>query len=87
VKITTNNHWHEFKNRHQVDPKVLRDEFDWCDEYSGFFQYLGFWYHTSQFMRMPNSEWDGSHADSAFTGVLIKLSSDGELYQVGSCRS
>lgn len=85
--IKTNRHWHEFKDRHEVPEEILKSEFDWCDSDTGFICYHGFWYHTSQFMRMPNSEWDGSHADSAFTGVLIKLSSDGELYQIGSARS
>lgn len=29
------------------------------------------------------SGWDGYHGDSYFSGIVIKLSPDGEQYQVG----
>jgi hypothetical protein len=88
MKITTNNAWREFKGRHEVPEKILASEFDWCDSDTGFIKYKGFWYHTSQFLKhSAENNWHGSHADSAFTGVLIRLSSDGELYQIASCRT
>ena len=83
MKVRTNNQWREFQDRSNVPPKILDGEFDWCDSDTGFFQYLGTWYHTSQFLRCEVDGWHGSHSDSAFSGVLIKLSSDGELFQVG----
>jgi len=83
MKIRTNRQWREFQVRHKVPRKILDNEFDWCDEYSGFFKYLNTWYHTSQFVRDAAPEgWHGAHSESAWDGVLIKLSSDGELYQV-----
>ena len=48
----------------------------------------GYWYHTSDFMRIPHGSdfkgWDGYASDSYFSGVLIKLSRDGEEYMVGT---
>lgn len=88
MKIRTNRAWREFRSRHEVPRKILDNEMDWCYSEVGFFKYLGTWYHTSQFMRhdihgrADEMGWHGSHADSAFSGVLIKLSSDGACYQV-----
>lgn len=82
AKIRTNRQWREFKDRYEVPKKILDSELDWCSSETGFFKYLGTWYHTSMFMRGGAEGWHGSHADSAFSGVLIKLSSDGEMFQV-----
>ena len=85
--ITTNNHWRDFKYRDEVPAKILADEFDYldADTLDGFIHYRGYWYHTCDFMRTPGDhEWDGSHPDSAFSGVLIKLSNDGETYQIAT---
>lgn len=96
VKIRTNKAWREFKSRDDVPKKILKSEFDWTDEdyekngdYSdGFIHYLGCWYHLSQFMKMDATPgWHGGHADSFFSGVLIKLSSDGEVYQIATYTS
>ena len=93
MKIKTNKKWREFKRRDEVPPKILADQFDWTDEdhaahgdYSdGFIHYRGWWYHLEDFMRSGAPEgWDGVRGDSFFSGVLIKLSSDGEQYQVGT---
>ena len=52
----------------------------------GYFRYKGIWYHLDQFMRVPegmfDGEWNGYMNDSAFSGVLINTSDDGEEYQV-----
>lgn len=44
-----------------------------------------------EIMRLPAhsadssfSGWDGYHSDSYFSGIVIKLSPDGEQYQVGT---
>jgi len=83
MKIRTNRQWREFFGRHAVPPAILGNEMDWCDSEHGFFKYLGTWYHTSQFMRDSAPEgWHAAHSESAWDGVLIKFSSDGDLFQV-----
>lgn len=93
LTIKTNRNWREFTYREDVPAHVMADQFDWTDEahkehgdYSdGFFCYRGFWYHLGDFMRCEQTPgWDGSHGDSYFSGVLIKISDDGEQYQVGT---
>ncbi len=92
VKVKTDKKWKDFVYRHDVPEKILKNEFDWLDEEQedGFLKFLGTWYHTSMFMRMNDSDpksplkgWDGYHGDSYFSGVVIKLSSDGEKYKIG----
>ena len=89
MKIITDNKQKPFKYRNEVPKKILESEFDWAtpeeDYFDGFIQYRGFWYHTSQFLRNPpNDKWDGTCADSAFSGVAIKLSDDGESYKIAT---
>lgn len=91
MTITTNNHWRDFVYRWDVPKKVLADQFDWTNDayekdgdYSdGFIQYRGHWYHLADFMTTPLDGWDGIATDSFFSGVVIKLSSDGEQYKIG----
>jgi hypothetical protein len=81
----TNRHWRQFLTRDEVPAKVLADQFDYLDgdTFDGFFRYLGHWYHTSEFMRLDSTPgWDGAAGDSYFSATLIKLSRDGERYQV-----
>jgi hypothetical protein len=65
------------------------------DYLDGFICYRGTWYHTEDFMSLHNKVhcpnppdfmkgWDGYHSDSFFSGVLIKLSDDGECYQIAT---
>jgi len=71
--------------RADVPKKILQGEFDWTKEETGYFRYNGTWYHLSQFMRLPKAhEWQGYHSDSAWTGIFIRVSSDGETFQVGT---
>ena len=93
LTIRTDRKWKDLQYRWDVPAKVLADQFDYQDTSEesgvtdGFFCYLGTWYHLDQFTRMESSdvlaEWDGYAGDSYFSGVLIKLSEDGEQYQVG----
>lgn len=94
VKIKTDNKWKAFSYRHEVPQKVLADQFAHLSEekyYNKFFKYKGYWYHTSDFMRSSggacDDKWDGYHGDSYFSGQLIKLSKDGEQYQVATYMS
>ena len=71
---------------------VLASQFDYQDAdecLDGFFEYQGHWYHLDQFMTVPALSddlkgWDGYHSDSAFSGVLIKLSRDGEQVMIAT---
>ena len=89
MKIITNNHWNNFLYWYELTEKE-QAEFDWIenpDEHT-FFRYRGWVYSLDDFM-LPNhveelEEWDGYRSDSFFSGVLIKLSDDGEMYQVGT---
>ncbi len=86
MKITTNHHWRDFKFRYEVPANVLNNELDWTDEddTDGYFFYKWGWYHLSMFMRTGIDGWDGFHGDSFFSGVAIRLSEDGERYQVAT---
>lgn len=59
------------------------------DYMDGFFQYKSSWYSMSDFMNLGDNcspefqGWHGYHNDSFFSGILIKISGDGEEYQVG----
>lgn len=74
-----------------------RAEFDYLDwpaidagtDSASFVRYLGTLYSLDQFERvevggdLAKAGWSGFHADSAFTGVLIRLSDDGETAVMG----
>jgi hypothetical protein len=90
--VTTDNKWKQFKYGNEVPDKVLSENFDWLEEKTdGFFVYRKSWYHVSEFMNVPDTEtfkgWDGYSSDSAFSGVLIKISKDGEEYKIGTFNS
>jgi hypothetical protein len=90
--IRTDHKWRPFVYSYEVPAKILASEFDYQDReetIDGFFEYHGCWYHLDQFMRTSAEGlgllgWDGYAGDSFFSGVAIKLSSDGETYQVGT---
>lgn len=96
LTIRTDRKWKDLQYRWGVPAKVLADQFDYQDASKesgvtdGYFRYLRTWYHLDEFLRLdhlaedsPLKGWDGYAGDSYFSGVLIKLSSDGEQYQVG----
>ena len=91
MEITTNNHWREFKYSYEVPTDVIewKDHLDEIDRHDGWINYRGHWYHISDFLRISNasdemSEWHGYSSDSFFSGVLIRLSDDGESYQIAT---
>lgn len=85
LNISTDHKWHEFKRRDEVPAKVLKSEFDYQrdDVSDGYFKTKGSWHHADQFMRSGAPEgWDGVLNYSMSNGLLLKLSRDGERYQV-----
>ena len=100
LELTTNNHERQFVTGHEVPMGVLRSQFDYmtADEQSfgSFLKYKGYWYSIGDFMRLPAviseiwdngsplREWHGYAADSYFSGVVIKISDDGETYRIGT---
>lgn len=91
LTIKTNRHWRNLAYRSDVPAAVLADQFDWLDEddgSDGFFAYRGRWYHVSEFMRIEANDalrdWHGYSSDSYFSGVLIRLSRDGEQVMCGT---
>lgn len=87
LHISTDNKWHDFRYRNEVPDKVLASQFDHLsDAVDGFLKYRGHWYHLSDFMAssigFPN--WDAYHPDSFYSGVFIKVSTDGEQYRIGT---
>ena len=90
MRIETDNKWKPFKCGYEV-PQRIREEYDHLAEEEksdGWFCYRRRWYHLSDFMRCeesnPFGKWHGYIGDSFFSGVLIKLSDDGEKYIVGT---
>lgn len=91
MQVTTDNKWKPFVYRSDVPKRVLERDFDYqnADEaFDGFFKYRGVWYHLDMFMRTEGVDdfknWNGYHSNSAFSGVLLKVSRDGESYKVAT---
>lgn len=86
MKIITNHHWRQFAYRDEVPSDILASEFDYQspnEAFDGFLKYHGFWYHLDEF-EIPGPEgWDAAACDSAFSATVIRVSRDGEWYQVG----
>ena len=93
LSIITNNHERQFKYGYEV-PESVKADFDHLSDdemMDGWIQYRSVWYHLSDFMHIsvPSDNmfftgWHGYSSDSFFSGVLIKISDDGETYQIGT---
>jgi len=92
MKIYTDHKWKQFKYRTEVPDKVSKDYFDHLteeDNFDGYISYRKRWYHVSDFMVISNNapfpnKWSGYASDSFFSGILIRLSDDGETYQIAT---
>jgi len=95
VTIKTDNKWRNLLYGYEL-PKKQRKEFDYLNDeefaISNFAKYRGNYYDVGEFQRVPDirnedgpmfAKWDGYKSDSYFSGILIKLSSDGERYKIG----
>lgn len=85
MKIVTNNQPRENLTWRQLTPKE-QNEFDYFDpsNIGNFFRYKGAVYDLGEAMRIEGiADWQGCYSETAFSGVLIKVSSDGETVIVG----
>lgn len=85
LNLRTDNKWHDFKYRNEVPAKVLKSEFDYQDKSVSdmYFKYKNSWHHADQFMRTDEPKgWDGILNLSFSSGLLLKISPDGERYKV-----
>lgn len=94
--IKSDHRWKEFKHREEVPKRVLAGQFDYQDpedSSSGFMKWRSFWYHLDQFSRLPEGSpeaklgWQGYLSESMSTGMLVKVSRDGDEYQIATYRS
>lgn len=96
VTVKTNHQWRDLLFWSDVPAKVRDDQFDYMteeDSLDGFFKYRGYWYHVNDFIAVPGSNgvpennplagWHGYASDSYFSGVVIRLSKDGEQVKIG----
>lgn len=90
MKIITDKKWKNFRYRNEVPDNILKNQFDWLDEdeaTDGFLKYLGFWYHLSEFTYLSHwrvaPDWHGVKNETAFSGVVITVSGNGEQYKIG----
>jgi len=102
IHIRTDGKWKDFVYGYDVPERVRKNQFDWLDDAEGsdhFFKYQGYWYHLSEFTRTAGggaagqgspdlvaAGWEGIKNESYTTGVLIRVSTDGERYMVASYR-
>jgi len=88
LEIKTDNKRKPFKWIEEVPKSVLKEQFDGIDENERD-NYKGHWYHLGDFLRISSQDlfpgdWDAYESDSYFSGVLIKLSDDGQEYIAGT---
>lgn len=92
--IKTNKQWREIVRGWDLTAKE-RKEFDWMTreelEDCSFVRYRGWTYSLAEFSRCDQMTrdsilvpWSGYLSDSAFSGVVIKLSKDGERAIMGT---
>ena len=90
MKIISNNKPRFLTYGYELSAKEKSD-FDYIEadeiDLHEFVRYNGHVYDCSEFMRTGNNEalkcWDGYTSDTYFSGVLIKLSGDGESAIMG----
>lgn len=95
-KIITNNHWRTFLSWSELTPKEQED-FDYIkdpeNEDTNFMRYRGIVYDLGEIMKVPETKegeqtgmlrgWHGYASDSFFSGIVIRVSDDGDQYQIG----
>ena len=84
MKIVTNNQPRKVLTWYDLTPEEQK-EFDYLEEGEGsFFRYKDWVYDIGEFMRTEGVvDWQGYCTETAFSGVLVKISSDGDTVIVG----
>jgi hypothetical protein len=91
IIIKTDRKWKNFKYGYEL-PKKWRKEFDWMNdeeyEVGCFLIYRNWAYSLLDFLRVEHNSdlkgWHGYSSDTYFSGVVIRLSEDGEQYMIGT---
>lgn len=88
LTIVTDHKWKNFKYGYEVPEKVLKDLGSYI-AYDGYIQYRGQWYDLADFMILDKNSsfpkpWQAYQSDSAFSGIVIEVSNDGEQYRIGT---
>ena len=94
LEITTNKLWQQFHYIDEVPKDVVSDYLDLYETDEGFedgwIKYKKDWYHLNDFLRLSKGSplhsqgWEGYHAESYFSGKVLKISENGEGYQIGA---
>lgn len=90
MKVRTDHKWKLLKYGYELSKKQ-RKQFDYLSDEEfdthNFVKYRNSYYDVNEFMRVPKHSdmpgWDGYHGETYFSGIVIKLSSDGERYKIG----
>ena len=92
MKVRTDHKWKSLKYGYEL-PKNQRKQFNYLSDEEfdthNFVKYRRSYYDVNEFMAIPNRSssdlgaWDGYHGETYFSGIVIKLSSDGERYKIG----
>ena len=97
VTIKTNNHWREIISFDELSPdEQASHEYDEQERLGAYFRYKGHAYTLDEFVQFrtpwtynpeaddPLSQWDAMRSETAFSGVLVKLSDCGDYVKVAS---
>ena len=98
VEIITDHKWKNFRYGYEVPAKIRLEDYDWLEDEEKFDKWIKYrdrYYHLSEFMNLHNKihcvnppefmdGYDGYISDSFFSGVLIKISEDGEQYKIAT---
>ena len=88
IEIITDHKWKPFLYFYELTERE-KEELDWItDDSMNVFRYRGNVYSIDEFMRFDKhapfpETWHGYKSDSYFSGILIEISNDGEMYRVG----
>lgn len=93
VVVSSDGKFKPFLYDYEVPKKVLAD-YDWLsdeDKAHGWVKYKKEYMHLSDFERLPGSgllgrDWNGAHQYGFSSGVVIKMTDDGEEYKLGFYR-
>lgn len=89
--VTTNRHWREVTHWQELTPDEQAYH-DYADESDLFVRYRGMVEWLGSFMRLPLTGdlsrlgWDGACADGMWSGWLIRVSREGDTFQIGAYR-